>query len=524
MFNFQPTDKFKMYLRKSRADIEAEARGEGDVLKRHERMLFDTAKRLNIIVREEDIYREIVSGETIADRVEMQKLLREVQTGAIRGVLVVEVERLSRGDNIDQGIVAQTFKYSNTLIITPTKIYDANDEYDEEFFEYGLFQSRREYKTTKRRLQNGRKSSIIEGKYVGNKPPYGYIRKKLEKQKGFTLDVHPEQAEAVKLIYEMYVHQSKGPTAIADELNRLGYKPEKLDNWSINTIRHLIRNPIYAGYVSWERRPQVKSMQNGSITKSRPRNYEYMKYKGLHPAIVDEQTWDRAQQIQASRSSPKFNPKSKTMKNPLSGLIICGICNKHLTRRPMPNQPDFLLCTTRNCSTIGAYLSFVEEDVLHAIETLIQKYKLDIKNPDRRESSELDQLKKSIARTNNEIATIDTQIDSLRDLLERNVYTIEVYMERLQKLNIKRDEVKKRLLDLNLNKESVQNRRTEALIPRMENIVEAYYSLDDPAERNTLLKGSIESIIYSKTKRGGKDPQSQRNYTLLINPYFFNND
>ena len=47
------------------------------------------------------------------------------------GVLVMEVERLARGNSVDQGIIAQAFKYSNTLIITPTKTYDPQNEFDE---------------------------------------------------------------------------------------------------------------------------------------------------------------------------------------------------------------------------------------------------------------------------------------------------------------------------------------------------------------------------------------------------------
>lgn len=67
------------------------------------------------------IYREVVSGETIADRPVMQQLLHEVESGMWDGVLVVEVERLARGDTIDQGVVSRAFQYSDTKIITPTK-------------------------------------------------------------------------------------------------------------------------------------------------------------------------------------------------------------------------------------------------------------------------------------------------------------------------------------------------------------------------------------------------------------------
>lgn len=116
------------------------------------------------------IYEEVVSGDTIAARPQMQQLLSDVEAGRWEGVLVMEVERLARGDTIDQGLVAQAFKFSDTRIITPVKSYDPNNEFDEEYFEFGLFMSRREYKVINRRLQRGRLASVKEGKWVSNRP------------------------------------------------------------------------------------------------------------------------------------------------------------------------------------------------------------------------------------------------------------------------------------------------------------------------------------------------------------------
>ena len=152
-----------MYLRKSRADQEAEARGEGETLKRHKQMLLEYAYKTGMAIGE--TYEEIRSGESIEARPEMQRLLRDVESGKWQAVLVVEVERLARGNTKDQGIVAEAFQYSNTLIVTPMKTYNPNDECDEEYFEFGLFMSRREYKVINRRLQRGRMSSVKEGKY-----------------------------------------------------------------------------------------------------------------------------------------------------------------------------------------------------------------------------------------------------------------------------------------------------------------------------------------------------------------------
>ena len=165
-------DEYCLYLRKSRKDLEAEAHGDGETLARHEKLLLELAKRDHYNVTQ--IYREIVSGETIASRPVMQQLLQEVEQGVWAGVLVVEVERLARGDTIDQGIVAQAFKYSNTKIVTPQKVYKPDDEYDEEYFEFGLFMSRREYKTINRRLQQGRLAASKEGRWVSGSIPYGY--------------------------------------------------------------------------------------------------------------------------------------------------------------------------------------------------------------------------------------------------------------------------------------------------------------------------------------------------------------
>ena len=96
---------YLIYLRKSRADMDAEAHGEGETLARHEKVLLTLAKKMELNVTA--IYREIVSGETIASRPKMQQVIQEVEEGLWEGVLVMEVERLARGDTKDQGIVAE---------------------------------------------------------------------------------------------------------------------------------------------------------------------------------------------------------------------------------------------------------------------------------------------------------------------------------------------------------------------------------------------------------------------------------
>ena len=84
-----------LYIRKSRED---ENESKEETLARHERMLLDYCRRYDLHIC--GIYKEVVSGESIAARPEAQKLLDEVATGKYNGVVVVDLERLSRGNQI----------------------------------------------------------------------------------------------------------------------------------------------------------------------------------------------------------------------------------------------------------------------------------------------------------------------------------------------------------------------------------------------------------------------------------------
>ena len=170
--------KVAVYLRKSREE-ENETREE--TLARHERILLDYCDSNNLII--EKIFREVVSGESIANRPQMQRLLDEVESNKYDGVVVVEIERLSRGNQIDQAEILEIFKKSNTKIFTLNKTYDLSDEneFDEDFFEFGLFMSRREYKIIKRRLLRGKKQAQKEGYFIGSQCPFGYSKEKCNK-------------------------------------------------------------------------------------------------------------------------------------------------------------------------------------------------------------------------------------------------------------------------------------------------------------------------------------------------------
>lgn len=98
---------YYIYLRKSRADNPLEAIE--NVLERHENILQKyAAEKLGFIIAENYIFREVVSGETIAARPKMQRLLSYIEDGYVTAVLVIEPQRLTRGDLSDCGRIINT--------------------------------------------------------------------------------------------------------------------------------------------------------------------------------------------------------------------------------------------------------------------------------------------------------------------------------------------------------------------------------------------------------------------------------
>lgn len=505
--NANQSNEYCVYLRKSRMDMEAEARGEGDTLARHRKALLDLGRKTGVSITK--IYEEVVSGETIAARPEVQRLLSDVEDGAYKGVLVMEVERLARGNTSDQGIVADTFKYSNTLIVTPTKTYDPSNEFDEEYFEFGLFMSRREYKTINRRLQRGRQASLGEGKYIAGKAVYGYERYKLPKEKGYSLRIIPDAAQVVRQIFQWYVHGELQPDgtvgqlgayAIAKKLDAQAIPSPSGGKWAPCTVTGMIKNPTYIGKIRWSHRPTVKRMVDGKMTVTRPVDDNTALSDGLHEPILDDILFYQAQAILKGRSHAPV-PKSTSIRNPMAGIVYCSKCNHSMERRKFQHGRDMLLCPNKDCDCISSVLDEVETSLLGGLRLWLADYKVNLPalpadSPNSPEAAEreINQLKQSIN-------TLKKQMDTLYDLVERGIYTTEVFVERSHALTDKMADVNAAIADAQSRHSSglrlIKNRFE--IIPRIERVLEIYPTLDNPREKNDLLKSVLEKAVYTKS-------------------------
>ena len=133
-----------MYLRKSRMDTDFDDVSVEETLNRHRRILesFCKERRLNVV----ETLEEVVSGESLSARPQMLRLLDLVNTGMYAGVVCVDIERLSRGSSLESGYIMQVLQTNNCKIITPSKIYDLQNESDEQFTDMKFMFSRYELK------------------------------------------------------------------------------------------------------------------------------------------------------------------------------------------------------------------------------------------------------------------------------------------------------------------------------------------------------------------------------------------
>lgn len=472
-------DTYCIYLRKSRADAEAEARGDGETLARHEHALLDLAKRGNLTISH--IYREIVSGDSIAARPQMQQMLQDVTDKAYTGVLVMEIERLARGDTIDQGVVAQAFRESGTKIVTPLKTYDPSNEFDEEYFEFSLFMSRREYKTIKRRMQAGRIASIKEGNYLGTNPPYGY-KKVQPEPKVKTLEIVPEEAEAVKIMFDMYL-SGDGARAIAARLNQLQIPPRKASMWEPVSVRKILRNPVYAGKIEWH------TKKDGTILSD-----------GVHPAII---SWEQFQQSveRRKRTAPQV-PTGYTTQNYYHGLLFCGNCGHQMKRRPVPNGTPHMLCRRYECrgKVVSSTTEKIDEAVLEAIKYRISELTLfkdqsgeEKRAKEKQKEVQRDQLKKALEK-------LKSQKEKLHTLLETDVYTVEVFLERSKALEAKKEELEKALHSITDSLQEKEHLATEQAVIWLRYVLD-HFSTADACQKSKMLQRIIKRIEYKKTEK-----------------------
>lgn len=497
-------EEILLYSRKSRTDDPTKTVEE--VLANHEQLLDEWVER-NLPglgkIPEVNRYREVVSGETIESRPRIRALLRAIESPRIKAILIVEPQRLSRGDLEDIGRLVKLLRYTNTIVITLQYTYDLRDERDRDMFERELKRGNEFLEYQKRIMNNGRLLSVSRGNFIGQRAPYGYKKIKVKEGKSYchTLEPVPERAKVVNMIFEWYA-QGHGATVITDRLNAMHIPSPVGGEWAKESITTILGNVHYIGKVRWNYRPTVKRVEDGEIMLSRPRMgmEEYLVYDGKQPAIIDRELWDRVQEI---RGKIPRNKKNTNGFNPLAGIMFCE-CGRAMSGRTFKNkgveccEPRYLCSQQRKCGNASCRMSDVLDQLVEVLEAAVADFEIRIENGTDTSVKVHREAVEVLERRLRELQELEiTQWDEKTKggmpahVFERlNGQTVKEIEEVQQALCTARDSIPE---PVNLPE-------------KVTNFKAALAALQDPdvpaKEKNKLLKKCIERITYSRHRVG----------------------
>lgn len=312
------------YDRKSRSDdplLSVE-----EVLEKHGAILDEYARaNLGGSIPESQKYKEVGSSETINGRPEMLRLLKAIESPLIKAILVVDVQRLSRGDLEEAGRLIKLLRYTNTWVLTPSRPYDLRDEYDRDAFERELKRGNEYLEYYKKIQARGKLASIKKGNYVGSVAPYGYDRTTIMEGKVAcpTLKEKKEEADVVRMIFNWYCNENIGVTAICRRLEKMNIKTKTgRSHWKPSIIFSMLENVHYIGCVRWNWRKTHIVVEDSEIKKLRPKAKvnEYLIFEGKHEPIINKEIFERAKEIRGNRHRTKTDT---SLKNPFSGIMYC---------------------------------------------------------------------------------------------------------------------------------------------------------------------------------------------------------
>lgn len=500
--------KYAMYLRKSRADLELEALGEEETLARHKNMLLALAAKHDIHPDQITVYHELVSGDSIDERPEMQRLLADVYAKTYTGVLVVEVERLARGNTKDQGEVADAFQASNTHIITPAKVYDPNNEFDQEYFEFGLFMSRREYKTIKRRLEAGKKQSVMEGNYILPQRVFGYDIVRTSK-KDRTLKIRPDEEKLVHMIFDWHTEDKRAIGWIARQMTLMGIPTIKnRPEWNRGTIRDMLANPIYIGKVTWGKRRTIKEFnpELGKLVKVTKEDGTPEIYEGKHKGIISVEQFEKAQLVTESMRNPSAKTNTELI-NPFAGIMECCSCGRNIIATRFGDGRRTRLSHARDtlCQKKSLPIDEVTEVFVQTLTAHITDLETKMANDDNKAEQDAHNIVLNAMET--ELAKLERKRKNLFADYEDDVYTRDEFIERKLHYNEKIDKLKKQIQEA--------RKSTPEPVDYSEQIVNLHAMIEcvrntklSAKQKNDFLKQYISKITYDAinygARKGGK--------------------
>ena len=373
----------------------------------------------------------------------------------------------------------------------------------------------------------GRMQKAREGKWNGGFAPYGY-----ELVNG-RLQINEEEAQAIRVIFDQYIHTDSGSNGIAKYLENHGIHKKPRQNgtnplFDAHLIRKIIQNPVYCGKIAYGRR-RTEKVHGTRDDYHLVEKDDYLLVDGLHDAIISEEDWEKAQ-IKVKAQAKRYEHVNRGMHervHMLSGIVKCPICgagmygNKSIKKKPDGSSyKDYFYygCKHRNM-TRGhkcTYRNQVNEELLddsvaEAISRIVSRPKFAAIMQDRIGSQvdtdaidqEISAYEKQLRNTGSLKLRLIDEMDSL-DFDDKHYEKKKADLNnRLDKAYDKIESLEGQLREARSKKNAIEAEQvTTENIYRVLRNFNSLYAVMTEEERRRLMEALVNEIQIYENRRG----------------------
>lgn len=243
-----------------------------------------------------------VSGTQMKKRPQFLKMLEDAKNGQFDLIFTRETCRFARNIEETLRVTRELADFNVEVYFYFEDLWTFVERDMDRLVDYAR-RAQEESRRTSERVLSGQEISRKRGILYGNGNILGYTRV------GDTYVIDPEQAETVKMIFDLYL-QGNGSVKIAKELTERKRKTSSGKvKWDATTVMRTIRNRTYAGMNCYN-----KSRSNNFLEQKRINNLDMTTFEyceGNFPAIISDEVWQRAQELRESRTMVPAEPGAK---------------------------------------------------------------------------------------------------------------------------------------------------------------------------------------------------------------------
>ena len=301
-------------------------------------------------------------------RPSFQNMIKDIENGLINCVITKDLSRLGR-NYLDCGLYLEVFfPEHNVRYIAVNDGVDTLNKSAMDITPFRNILNEMYSADVSVKIKSAYRARFQQGKFMGTTAPYGYVKDPADHNH---LLIDDKVAHVVREIFDLALagngiakirkHINKQhilrPAAYAVEQGATGYERYFEDNeenryiWSENSVRGILRSPIYAGNLAGYKRIAA-NMKSKKRPSKLPEEWEVI--PDTHEGIVTQEEFDTVQQLMTSR---RREQNAGGFENIFSGVIKCADCG-YAMRAASANRrkrPDIIDCVQYTCNNYGRY-------------------------------------------------------------------------------------------------------------------------------------------------------------------------